>query len=93
MSKSDLNGERSQCRYTGLSYCSVTHHEAGIPACRTEMVKMVVFSNHLQLQLEWMVCCCFRCKQCILYLQWNGWFGVVIHVNNASYAFSGIDDL
>ena len=40
MSKSDLNGERSQCRYTGLSYCSVTHGEAGIPACRTEMVNM-----------------------------------------------------
>ena len=39
MSKSDLNGERSQCRYTGLSYCSVTYREAGIPACCTEMVK------------------------------------------------------
>ncbi|KAI0213135.1 hypothetical protein LSAT2_001866 [Lamellibrachia satsuma] len=22
-------------RYTGLSYCSVTYREAGIPACRT----------------------------------------------------------
>ena len=42
MSKSDLNGERSQCRYTGLSYCSVTHREAGIPACRSEMVKIGV---------------------------------------------------
>ena len=40
MNKTDLNGERSQCRYTGLSYCSVTHREACIPACRTEMVNM-----------------------------------------------------
>ena len=40
MSKSDLNGERSQCWYTGLLYCSITHREAGIPACHTEMVNM-----------------------------------------------------
>ena len=38
MSKSDLNCEHSQCQYTGLSYCSVIHREAGILACHTEMV-------------------------------------------------------
>ena len=37
MSKSDLNGERSV-----LSYCRVTHREVGIPACRTEMVKVKI---------------------------------------------------
>ena len=40
MSKSDLNGERSQCRNSGQSYCCATHREAGIPVCRTEMVKL-----------------------------------------------------
>ena len=39
MSKSDLNGECSQCRNSGLSYCSITRHEAGIPAYHTKMVK------------------------------------------------------
>ena len=42
MSKSDVNSERSQCRYIGLSYGSFTHREAGIPACRTEMVKITI---------------------------------------------------